>query len=182
MRSRLPTEPRRSELANLTWGDVDWDAEMIYLATEEQYAKNDTAKRAVPLIRPLRKILRAERKRQRRPSSDQLVCPGRKPRKGPEAGRLSTTALYKRADKTWQEKHLVPIRLHECRHTAASWMYAAGIDLKSRSVLMGHASTASANKGYGSITNDRYTHLLPGEIQKAGKQLSKYLAAQTKKR
>lgn len=173
---------RRQELANLTWGDVDWAAEMLYLAEEEQYAKNDSAKRSVPLIRQLRKILRAERKRQRRPNVHQLVCPARKPRNRPEGGKLSTTALYKRADRAWQAEHLQPIRLHECRHTASSWMRAAGIDLKARSVLMGHASTASANKGYGLITEDRYTHLLPGEIQKAGKRLSVYLAAQAKTR
>lgn len=173
---------RRQELVNLTWADVDWKGRMLYLAQEEQYAKNETAKRAVPLIRQLRKILRAERKRQGRPGADQLVCEARKPRERPEGGKLSTTALYKRADRAWQAKNFAPIRLHECRHTAASWMRGAGIDLKARSVLMGHASTASANKGYGSITEDRYTHLLPGDIQKAGKRLSAYLAAQTKKR
>jgi integrase len=78
---------------------------------------------------------------------------------------------------------LTHIRLHEARHTASSWLRAAGIDLKTRSVLMGHASTATTDKGHGSITDDRYTHLLPGEVEKAGKRFAAYLtAAQAKKR
>jgi hypothetical protein len=61
-------------------------------------------------------------------------------------------------------------------------MRAAGIDLKTRSVLMGHATTASTDGGRGSITDDRYTHLLRGDIEKAGERLASYLAAQLKKR
>jgi hypothetical protein len=61
-------------------------------------------------------------------------------------------------------------------------MRAAGIDLKARSVLMGHASTASTDRGPGSITDDRYTHLLPGEIEQAGERLGSYVReAETKR-
>lgn len=87
------------------------------------------------------------------------------------------SALYARADDAWDAKELAQIRLHESRHTAASWMRAAGIDLKTRSVLIGHASTASTDQGHGSITDDRYTHLLPGEIEEAGKRFASYLTA-----
>ena len=48
---------------------------------------------------------------------------------------------------------------------------------------MGHASTATTDRGHGSITDDRYTHLLPGEIEAAGKRFAAYLTdAQAKKR
>jgi integrase len=165
---------RRQEIVNLTWVHVGWKAKMVYLADDDEYAKSDSAKRSVPLIPQLQEILRTEWKRQDRPSANELVCPARKPRT-PDGGELSTSALYIRADKAWDAKKLNHIRLHESRHTASSWMRAAGIDLKTRSVLMGHASTASTTKGYGSITDDRYTHLLPGDIEKAGKQLAAYL-------
>ena len=208
---------------------------MVYLADEEEYAKSDSAKRPFPLIPQLRRILRPEWKRQGRPTTRQLVCPARKPRSGPDGGKLSTSALYTRADRAWGAKKLAHIRLHESRHTASSWLRAAGIDLKTRSgpdggklstsalytradrawgakklahirlhesrhtasswlraagidlktrsVLMGHASTATTDKGRGSITDDRYTHLLPGEVAKAGKRFAAYLtAAQAKKR
>jgi hypothetical protein len=72
------------------------------------------------------------------------------------------------------------LHLQESRRTAASWMRAASIDLKLRSTLMGHATIASTDGGRGSITDDRYTHLMPGDIEKAGKALASYLRKQTK--
>jgi integrase len=171
---------RSQEILSLTWATVDWDAGEIHLADQAQYAKSEAARRVVPLIPQLRRLLNAEWERQGCPTGeDRLVCPGRKPG-GRNSGKLSTTALYARADEAWDAGKLRHIRLHECRHTAASWMHAAGLDLKTRSVLMGHASTASTDHGRGSITDDRYTHLLPGEIEKAGRQLTRYLFAQTK--
>ncbi len=168
---------RSQEILNLTWAEIDWEANMVYLADEEEYAKSDSAKRPFPLIPQLRRILRPEWKRQGRPTTRQLVCPARKPRNGPDGSKLSTSALYTRADRAWDAKKLTHIRLHESRHTASSWLRAAGIDLKTRSVLMGHASTATTDKGHGSITDDRYTHLLPGEVERAGKRFAAYLTA-----
>jgi integrase len=171
---------RSQEIFNLIWDDVAWDAGMIYLADQDEYAKSPAAKRPFPLTPTLTRILREECERQTHPAAAQLVCPGRNPTRN-ESTKLSTSALYKRADSAWDTSKLPHIRLHECRHTASSWLHAAGIDLKTRSVLMGHASTASTDGGRGSITDDRYTHLLPGEIEKAGKQLGAYLKAQTRR-
>lgn len=168
---------RSQEVRNLAWPEVDWEAAKLYLADEEDYSKSKAARRPFPLIEPLRGILRAEWERQGRPDGEALVCPGRKTG-GRNSGKLSTAALYTRADAAWETKKFLPIRLQDCRHTASSWMRAAGIDLKTRSVLMGHATTASTDGGRGSITDDRYTHLLPGEVEKAGQQLEAYLASQ----
>ncbi len=170
---------RSQEVRNLAWPEVDWAAGMLYIADDEDYAKSDAARRPFPLIAPLRAILEDEHARQGNPSAG-LVCPGRKPG-GRNSGLLSTAALYTRADEAWEPRELEPIRLQDCRHTASSWMRAAGIDLKLRSVLMGHASTASTSRGPGSITDDRYTHVLPGEIERAGGQLEAYLFAATTK-
>jgi integrase len=46
------------------------------------------------------------------------------------------------------------INPHECRHTYASFMIAAGVNAKTLSTYMGHASIT--------ITMDRYRHLMPG--------------------
>jgi integrase len=166
---------RSQEIRNLAWPEVDWAAGMVYLADEEDYAKSDAARRPFPLIGLLRAILEDEHARQGHPSAG-LVCPGRKPG-GRNSGLLSTSALYTRADEAWQSRKLESVRLHDCRHTASSWMRAAGIDLKLRSVLMGHASTASTDSGPRSITDDCYTHVLPGEIERAGEQFEAYLLA-----
>ena len=46
------------------------------------------------------------------------------------------------------------ITLHECRHTFASLMIAAGVNAKALSTFMGHATIA--------VTLDTYGHLMPG--------------------
>ncbi len=166
---------RSQEIRNLAWPEVDWSTGMVHLADGEDYAKSAAARRPFPLIAPLRAILHDEHAHQGHPSAG-LVCPGRKPG-GRNSGLLSTGALYIRTDAAWKARKLAPIRLQDCRHTASSWMRAAGIDLKLRSILMGHASTASTDHGPGSITDDRYTHVLPGEIERAGQQLEAYLLA-----
>jgi integrase len=40
----------------------------------------------------------------------------------------------------WKRAKLEPIRLHECRHTFASLIIAAGVNAKALSTYMGHSS------------------------------------------
>ena len=72
---------------------------------------------------------------------------------------------------SWRaERKLEPIPsigLHECRHTFASLMIAAGVNAKALSTYMGHASIT--------ITLDRYGHLMPGNEDKAAGLLDAYL-------
>ncbi|MGO9974408.1 MAG: tyrosine-type recombinase/integrase [Solirubrobacteraceae bacterium] len=67
-----------------------------------------------------------------------------------------------------REDALEPIGLHECRHTFASLMIAAGVNAKALSTYMGHANI--------SITLDRYGHLMPGNEDEAAALLDRYLA------
>src|SRR5262249_9010796 len=68
-----------------------------------------------------------------------------------------------------------PLNLHECRHTFASLMIAAGVNAKALSTYMGHSSVT--------ITYDRYGHLMPGAESEAGSLLDAYLErANTKAR
>jgi integrase len=70
---------------------------------------------------------------------------------------------------------LRPITLHECRHTFASLMIAAGVNAKALSTYMGHSTI--------SITMDRYGHLMPGNEAEAAGLLDAYLErADTKAR
>ena len=71
-------------------------------------------------------------------------------------------------NRAWQAAGLSRVTMHECRHTFASLMIAAGVNVKALSVLMGHASIT--------ITLDRYGHLLPGTEQEAGELLNTFLA------
>ena len=77
--------------------------------------------------------------------------------------------LTQRADRAWKEAKLDRITLHECRHTFASLMIAAGVNAKALSTYMGHANIG--------ITLDRYGHLMPGNGEEAAELLDAYLAA-----
>jgi integrase len=72
-----------------------------------------------------------------------------------------------RAQKAWANAGLQPIGLHDCRHSYASYMIAAGINPKALSTYMGHTSIT--------ITLDRYGHLLPGNEHEAAHLLHTWL-------
>jgi integrase len=72
-----------------------------------------------------------------------------------------------RANAAWKAKGLRRITLHECRHTAASLMIAAGVNAKALSTFMGHANIA--------VTLDKYGHLLKGSEAEAADLLDTYL-------
>jgi len=59
--------------------------------------------------------------------------------------------------------------MHECRHTYASLMIAAGVNAKALSTYMGHASIT--------VTFDRYGHLMRGNEAEAAFLLDEYLGA-----
>jgi integrase len=74
---------------------------------------------------------------------------------------------YRRAKRAWEAAGLEPIGLHECRHTFASLMIAAGVNAKALSTFMGHSPVT--------ITLDRYGHLMPGSEEEAAGMLDAYL-------
>jgi integrase len=80
---------------------------------------------------------------------------------------FGTTGIRKRAIRVWKAAKLAPITLHECRHTFASLMIAAGVNAKALSTYMGHSTI--------SITLDRYGHLMPGNEAEAADLLDAYL-------
>jgi integrase len=73
-----------------------------------------------------------------------------------------------RAHRAWKKEGLKPIGLHECRHTFASILIAAGVNAKALSTYLGHSSIQ--------ITLDRYGHLMPGNEDEAVVLVDAYLA------
>ena len=80
---------------------------------------------------------------------------------------FSPSTVNVRAAAAWNEAELEPIGLHECRHTCASYFIAAGINAKTLSTFLGHASITT--------TLDRYGHLFPGSEAEAAGLLDAYL-------
>jgi integrase len=165
---------RRAEIRHALVEDVDLELEVIYLGSDEEGRKSRAAQRAVPLAKPLAQLIRRSLMARGRPAPDELLCPGRKAG-GRNSGRLSFEALQERADERWERAGLQRITAHECRHTCITWLDAAGVRPKVVSVLAGHA-LPRAQQDAAPITQQRYTHTLPGDLQRAGALFAAYLA------
>jgi integrase len=158
---------RRGELRALEWESIDleqgaihvsgaWDAVVGRIAP-----KSRAGVRRVPITNILRQHLLAHRLRQGH-GGNGFVFPNRYGRPFDPVGALA------RARTAWAAAGLTPITLHECRHTYAAFMIAAGVNAKALSTYMGHTSIT--------VTIDRYGHLLPGNESHAAALLDAWLA------
>jgi integrase len=157
---------RRGELMALRWDDVDlkgrrikvvrsWDVkEGVFVAP-----KSAAGARSVPMLAVLRTHLLEHRLRAGR--SDGLVFGADR------AEPFKYGSVVARAKRVWRGAGLFEIGLHECRHTFAALLIAAGVNPKALSTFMGHASI--------SITLDRYGHLFPGSEDEAAQLADAYL-------
>lgn len=156
---------RAGELQGLEWSSIDLAAGTISVirsydpkAREVISPKSAAGTRRVPIPAVLRRHL----------IDLKLETGGVGLAFGREDGRpFDGAALRTRALRAWTASGLTPITLHECRHTFASLMIAAGVNAKALSTYMGHAGIA--------VTIDRYGHLMPGNEDEAAAMLDAYL-------
>jgi integrase len=157
---------RRGELQGLKWEDVDFAAGVIRVerAWDEVAGfidpKTTAGRRAVPLAAALRGPLLELHLKRGRPTEGLVFA-------RPDGRPFNTTTITKRTFKEWEGAGLERITLHEARHTAASYMIAAGINIKALSSYLGHASVA--------ISIDLYGHLFAGNEAEAAGMLDGYL-------
>ena len=121
--------------------------------------KSRAGDRTVPIARALRRHLAEQRLARGKKGSLFFGRDDERP--------FSNQAVSQRADRVWKAAGLEPIGLHDCRHTFASLMIAAGVNAKALSAFMGHASIT--------MTLDRYGHLFPGSEEEAAGMLDAYL-------
>jgi integrase len=169
------TTARRNEIRHLDLDDVDSKLDVIYLGADGNARKSRASQRPFPIVKPLRLIIRRAQLA-RDPDAGKLLCPGLKPG-GRNSGRLSFEALQTRADAAWEKAKLTRITAHECKHTAVSWLEAAGVRQVEISMLAGHALQHG-----GAPVTARYTHALPGYLERAREQFDAYLARETKRK
>jgi integrase len=162
---------RRGEIQAVRVSDVDLAAGVIRVERGWDYKegaielKSNAGRRNVPIPAILRDHLTEHRMGSDR-EGEQLLF-------GETADEpLRPDAFQRRADKAWGAAKLKRITPHECRHTYASLMIAAGVNAKALSTFMGHANI--------SITLDRYGHLMPGSEAEAAGLLDTYLGAELK--
>jgi len=166
---------RRGELCGLKWSAVDLDAGTIRIEETLTIVNNKAAtstpktaagRRSIPIDSRLVALLRAHRRRQ---AAEKLAA-------GPayedggylvadELGHpLHPDSISGMFDAKVKELGFPRIRLHDCRHSAASFMLAAGTPVKVVSEILGHASPT--------ITLSVYAHVMPGMAEEAGARLS----------
>ena len=172
---------RRGELRGLRWDDVDLAAGVINVkrgwdeVAGEIAPKSKKGTRTVPITAVLHDHLTVLRARSGR-SGDDFVF-------GAHADRpFAPSYLRKRAAKAWETENekrtedtktgedpvlLVPIGLHECRHTFVSLMHDAGLSLERIGDYVGHSSA---------YMTDAYRHLLDGHEAETRRLLDDYLA------
>jgi integrase len=119
--------------------------------------------RKVPIIGRARHLL--EDHIGQMPTGSRLLFPAHKTPSEPTNPKVPTRRMVE----VWKDADLVPLTMHEGRHTFASICIDAGLNIKTISTYMGHANTA--------ITLDRYGHLMPGAEKEAVALLDGYLDA-----
>lgn len=174
---------RRSELRALRWSNVDLADGLIRVerawndgAKAEHRTKTKAAVRKVPIIPELAKLLKARKLATGRDGSDLVFGRTATEPFTPTTARSRALRAWKKANDATEKdlgrplresERLRPIGLHECRHTFASFMIAAGANAKALSVVMGHGSIT--------ITFDTYGKLMPGGEAEVGRLLGAYL-------
>ena len=166
---------RRAQIVRLRWHEIDLTIGAIEWGVEWEARKYEASRRVVPCVPPLLAMLRRAYLEQGRPPGNQRVCPPRGNNNN-RSGLVDPGHLARRVRNVWSAAELQPITLQEARHTAATWLDAAGVPPKVASVLMGHA-TPQRQPGVAPITLARYTHALPQDIEQARNKLTVYLAA-----
>lgn len=173
---------RRGELRALRWRDVDLAEGVIHVTRSmddkegEIEPKSSAGLRDVPVAPPLRDAL-VEWKASSRGRADDFVFPGRS-----MTVPFTSTNVRRQASAAWesfneQERKqaqlegrepalLVPIGLHELRHTWVSHMAASGFSLEEIAPFAGHST---------SWMTERYRHLLPGAAADAALRFGEYL-------
>jgi integrase len=158
---------RRGELRALRVDDVDlarselhvirsWDA-----VEHEIDPKSDAGRRTIPIVAILRDHLDGHLMRTGRRGNDLVF--GRTP-----SYAFVPSTVRSRANRAWEAAGLKPIKLHECRHTAASILIDAGIsNPKAIMEFMGHSTITE--------TYDRYGHLMPGSREEVRARVDAYL-------
>jgi integrase len=158
---------RMGELQALDWADINLDENLINVrrSWDRQTGfiepKSQAGKRRVPLTQTLRNYLLQHRLQQGTGGAGP-VFPNSHGRRA-----FTPSVTNQRAKNAWATAGLTPITLHECRHTYAAYMIAAGINPKALSTYMGHSSIT--------VTLDRYGHLLPGNEHEAATLLERWL-------
>lgn len=156
IRLLILTGCRRSEILGLRWQDVDFERRCLRLPDSKTGAKvvflNTVA---LELLAGIERI-----------EGNPHVIPGRAP-----------GSHLRRLDRTWdaarKQSGLEDVRLHDLRHTYASFGVGTGLSLPLVGRLLGHSRSA---------TTERYAHLADDPVRQAAEQIGSTIEAAMQRR
>lgn len=150
---------RSGEIVSRRWGDWDRDAGTIRVADcpAAKFRTKNGKPRVVPVIPELRRVLLAWWLKQGRPEDDVWIVPAR------DNERRRTTGWFrKKTVEACRKAGVREVSFHELRHSCASLMNWADVDMEWTRRMLGHHSKA--------FTADHYTHVdVRRMAQEAGK-------------
>jgi integrase len=128
--------------------------------------KTQAGRRSIPLDASLVALLKSHKARQ---AAEQLAAGPAYEANGYLVANELGEPLFPDTISDWfddkvEAAKLPRIRLHDCRHTAASLLLATGVPVKVVAELLGHSSPT--------ITLSIYAHVMPGMAEEAGEALS----------
>jgi integrase len=170
------TGMRRGELCGLRWGDVDLDGASLVVRRTITKVRGDFVDGDVKTARSRRRldldpetiaVLRAHRRRQL--EERLLVGGGYRDRDlvfaMPEGDPLNPDAVGQSFIRAVARSKVPRIRFHDLRHSHATHLLAAGVNVKIVSERLGHAKVG--------FTLDVYAHVIPGQQADAARAVAK---------
>ncbi len=141
---------RKGEALALTWKDIDFDHNIINI-DKTVYHRNVTSPKNESSIRKIKMPqhtmnLLGELKLMRKPKNEYVVF-------GEFFDHIGETTIDSRYTKYIEASKVKRIRIHDLRHSHASYLISMGNDIQIVSKRLGHANT--------STTLDVYAHLYP---------------------
>jgi len=141
------TGMRRDEVCHLTWDDVDWNKKVIRIVGRDGWTPKDYEAREIPIHPELVKIL-SKWQKENGTAAHLLSLQDQMPN-GAYLGKLFKRILRRAGVKG---------NFHTMRHTYASHLVNANVDLYTVSKLLGHASIK---------TTEIYAHLQQSSLHNA---------------
>lgn len=139
----LYTGMRKKELYTLEWQDIDFEQDTIMVKNKDGFTTKSKKFRSIPLHNKLKEFLLPLRK---------------------EAGKCFNETNHKHSlPDIIEEAKLKGIGFHHFRHTFASHLALAGVDLYTIAQILGHSSIA---------VTQQYAHLTKGHTKTAVEKLN----------
>lgn len=150
---------RRGEILNLRCMDVEKDGVIVRIG------KNDSSSRKVVLDEISMEILLTQRKEQ----LDNALAFGTQDWMFPsmDGGQMSKNTITSWMRRFTKKAGVNNLGLHALRHTSATILISAGVDIKTVSMRLGHSDTTT--------TLNIYTHMLKDKEKEAADKIGDYL-------